>query len=892
VNLTRHPFVLIPALAALLLVITVAIADRVLVANFAQLERADVEAKSTQMLQALDAQLGQLTAYTLDHAQWDEPFRLVVDGRRTFLDISMRTGVLQTIETDLALISGAHGDDLFSVLLEGEGTEAQRVTPAPESVLAPMRMWHGRLEELAARPPHQRLFRVGTQIYAFAGARITNSTRTVVTDASMFFARRIDATELAHVRRNVVLPLEMRLVGGDGLSSADSQLEQWAASPGAGTAMLLTAQPDRVAGVALLRDLSGQPIAVLRTELDRSILTTGRRNTWLLVFAIAGLLSVFAGVAMLLIGRLRLSNLARELEQERYQRVVASLEECVALVDLRSGLIVECNAALQRTVSRIEAELRNRRIEDVFPHYGQLLEQWRNAEVAGSSSVESPMRAANGNLIECEVTLAHLHHSGRPLLCLVARDITLRKRSESERDNHRRMMEHLATHDPLTGLPNRLFLRDHLPELLHQARASGLGLSLLYLDIDQFKSINDTRGHAAGDGLLREAAQRLRASIAGGDNVVRMGGDEFVLVVTGSGDRKATERVAQRVLDAMRQPLQIENQSFVMSASVGISVFPDDGVDVESLLKHADIALYEAKKAGRDNIKFFQVEMVHGRGERVALEQALRQAIGTEQIRLVYQPIFKLQNGELSSFEALVRWTHPELGAVPPEQLIELAEQTGLIHSLGEQIMNLVFRQIAAWRSMGLRLKPVTINVSPLQLARESLTPSIRRASAQYAVDLSLLHIEVTETALMQEGGRHVAGLRLLRDCGCKVLIDDFGTGYSNLAQLKNLPLDKIKIDRSLVRDMANDGNDAAIVTAVISMAHSLGLQVVAEGVETAEQQLMLQQLGCGYGQGFYFSRPLPAEDCIALLGIVSRTARGTETTVRSLRLVPPQRRS
>jgi diguanylate cyclase (GGDEF)-like protein/PAS domain S-box-containing protein len=890
VKLSRHPLLLIPALAALLLLITVALADRVLIANFAQLEQSDVEAKSTQIVRALDAELGQLAAYTLDHAQWDEPFRLVMNGGRGFLDISMQTGVLQTIETDLALVVDAKGKDLFSVLLVGEGAEAQRMTPAPESVLAPMRAWHGRLGELAARPAHQRLFRVGDQIYAFYGARITNSNRSVVTDASLFFARRIDVTELARVRRNVVLPLEMRLVGVDGFASADSQLEAWAAIPGARTAMLPTAQPERVAGVALLRDVSGKPIAVLRTEMDRGIFTTGRRNTWFLVGAIAGLLTVFVGVALLLIGRLRRSNRAREEEQERYRRVVASLEECVALVDVKSGRIVECNAALQRTLGHAEAELRDRRVEEVFPEYQQLLERWRGAEFGGSS-VESPLRAANGSLVDSEVTLAQLHHSGRRLLCLVARDITLRKRAESEREDHRRSLEHLATHDPLTGLPNRLFLRDRLPELLQRAAASGSGLALLFLDLDQFKSINDTRGHAAGDELLRETARRLRASIAASDIVVRMGGDEFVLLVGDPGDHQNVAGVAQRVLEAMRQPLKIEDHAFAMSVSIGVSVYPEHGVDVETLLKHADIALYEAKSAGRDNCKFFSQDMVLGRGERVALQQALRRAIGTEQIRLEYQPIYRLQSGELSSFEALVRWTHPELGAVPPQQFIELAEQTGLIHSLGEQILNLVVRQLAAWRSMGLQLKPVTLNVSPLQLARESLTPAIRRVAGLYAIDLTLLHVEVTETALMQEGGRHVAGLRQLRELGCKVLIDDFGTGYSNLAQLKNLPLDRIKIDRSLVNDMANDANDAAIVTAVTNMAHSLGLEVVAEGIETAEQLLMLQQLGCAYGQGFHFARPMPPEDCIALLENSSRAERGTEGRLRSLRLVPPPRR-
>lgn len=881
----RNPLLLIPGLAALLLVAVVVLAERVFIANFERLERTDVETKSTQILSALDAELGQLAAYTLDHAQWDEPFRLVVEGERNFFDISMQTSVLQTIGTDLALVVAANGRDLYSVLLLGEGEEATRVAPAPESMLAPMRQWHGRLEELARLPPHRRLFQVDGHIHAFAGARISNSFRSVNTDASLFFARRLDAHELASVRRNVVLPLEMLRLDDMDSRAMDPALADWLAAPDSDLAMLPTARPDRMAGVALLRDLAGKPIAVLRTEVGRELLASGRRNTWLLVGAIATLLTLFVAGAMLLILELRRSNKAQQEEHERYRRVLENIEECVALVDAQSGRIVECNLALQRKLGLREQGLQGMPIEGVFGDFQRRLEEWQKSGGRGPTSFESRLRTRDGSLINTDVTFARLHHSGRELICVVARDVTLRKQAEQEREEHRRKLEHLAGHDPLTGLPNRLYLKTQLPAMLQQAAIDGTQVGLLFLDLDHFKSINDTRGHAAGDELLRVAARRLVSGVASNDTVVRMGGDEFVILVRDLPDRQAAANAAQRVVESLREPLQIDGQPFGLSGSIGIGLFPRDGADAESLLQHADIALYEAKNAGRDNFRFFEPGMSADRSERVVMQQALRQAIGTDELYLEYQPIFNLKDGRLASFEALVRWNPPHAGAVPPERFIAVAEQSGLIHVLGEQVLDMLCRQLAAWRAKGVRLRPVTFNVSPLQLERDSLTQMIRSTAARHGIELPLLQLEVTETALMKEGGRHVASLQSLRESGCRILIDDFGIGYSNLAQLKNLPLDRIKIDRSFVRDMAVDANDAAIVTAVCGMAHDLGLEVVAEGIEETEQHLMLQKLGCDYGQGFHLSRPLTAEACVALLQAAAHAEHVRDTDNKVLQL-------
>jgi predicted signal transduction protein with EAL and GGDEF domain len=329
----------------------------------------------------------------------------------------------------------------------------------------------------------------------------------------------------------------------------------------------------------------------------------------------------------------------------------------------------------------------------------------------------------------------------------------------------------------------------------------------------------------------------------------------------------------------------MEGETVRVTASVGISLYPDDGLDLESLLKHADIALYEAKNAGRDNYRFFDADMDIGHGERLALQQALRHAIGTEQIFLEYQPVLDLHTGQMVSFEAMVRWRHPELGVLAPGRFVPLAEQCGLILPLGEQVIELVFRQITEWRAAQLTVRPVAVNLSPQQLANEELVPLVVRLATRHGVELSLLQLEVTETAVMQDAGRHVAALEALRELGCKVFIDDFGTGYSSVSQLKSLPIDRIKIDGSFVRDMPVDANDAAIVGAVISMARSLDIELSAEGIESAEQLGMLQDLGCRLGQGFHFSRPIAPSQCVALLEQAARNTRLSDSLkIRQLR--------
>lgn len=433
-----------------------------------------------------------------------------------------------------------------------------------------------------------------------------------------------------------------------------------------------------------------------------------------------------------------------------------------------------------------------------------------------------------------------------------------REAERAAQENRRRLL-HVAHHDPLTSLPNRLHLQSRLPRLLARAARQDRALALLYVDVDHFKNINDSRGHGSGDVLLRVIAQRLRHTVASRDLVVRMGGDEFVVVANDVSDRSGVESIAHRIMAALGAPIDANDAPLSVTVSMGISLYPEDGLDPEVLLKHADIALYQAKDRGRNTFQLFSADMNVRLMERVALEQALRRAIGAQEIFVEYQPVVDMSNGAILALEALARWKHPEMGLVPPGRFIPVAEQSGAIVELGELVLRQVCQQLADWAREGLPLVPVSINVSPRQFERSRLQDTVEEVTRELGIDPALLWLEITENAVMHDIEQHLGSLHALRRLGLRIAVDDFGTGYSSLSYLKHLPIDALKIDRAFVRDMATDSNDAAIVTAIVRMARSLGLRTVAEGVETAEQLEQLRTLGCDAAQGFYFGRPTAA---------------------------------
>jgi diguanylate cyclase (GGDEF)-like protein len=453
----------------------------------------------------------------------------------------------------------------------------------------------------------------------------------------------------------------------------------------------------------------------------------------------------------------------------------------------------------------------------------------------------------------------------RNAVAAIHRHIESTRREEQLQGREARYRD-LAHHDTLTGLPNRLSLQVRMPELLAQAAADDRRVAVIYIDLDRFKDINDLRGHRCGDALLQSAARRLRDCVRADDFVVRMGGDEFIVA---TADAQRTEHVAalaERLATSLELPLLYEGEVLKTSASMGIAVYPDHGTDTEQLLKNADIALYQSKAAGRGNHRFFADEMGVALRERLFLEQELARAVGTKQMYVEYQPLIDLSSGRLTGLEALLRWRHPDRGLVPPPVFIRIAEHCGLIETIGSEVLRIVCGNLREWQHAGVPLLPVAINVSPLQFERGLLVDSLVTTARDHQISPSLLQIEITETALMQDSGRGSAVLRRLRELGVKVLIDDFGIGYSSLNHLKNLAIDGLKIDQSFVRDMIDDERDAAIVSAIIGIGKSLDIDVLAEGVDSPRHVERLLSLGCDRGQGFFLHEPVQAPQCALLL--------------------------
>lgn len=440
------------------------------------------------------------------------------------------------------------------------------------------------------------------------------------------------------------------------------------------------------------------------------------------------------------------------------------------------------------------------------------------------------------------------------------RDVTEQKQAEER-------IRHMAHYDALTDLPNRALLHDRINQAIAQSRRGGRGLALLFIDLDRFKNVNDSLGHAVGDRLLRAVAERLRASTRSTDTVSRLGGDEFVVALTDLRQAADCGHVAQKILAALSAPYELDRQELRVTPSVGISIYPQDGEDVETLMRNADAAMYHAKEMGRNNYQFFTREMNAAARQRLALESDLRRALERNQFVLHYQPLLDLASGRIAAVEALIRWRHPQRGIIAPAEFIAAAEENGLIDAIGEWALREACRQVRVWHKLGHAHLQVAVNCSPHQFRRNDLVSTVAETLAEAGLPATCLELEITENVIIQHTEQTVGRLAALNGMGVRLSVDDFGTGYSSLSYLKRFPIDSLKIDQSFVRDVTSDPDDAAIVTAIVAMAHSLGLVVSAEGVESREQLAFLKRLDCDRAQGFLFSRPLPAEELLRLLG-------------------------
>ena len=437
-------------------------------------------------------------------------------------------------------------------------------------------------------------------------------------------------------------------------------------------------------------------------------------------------------------------------------------------------------------------------------------------------------------------------------------DITARKLTEQR-------VHHVAQHDVLTGLPNRSLLQDRLEQAVAYAGRSGNPVWVMLIDLDRFKFVNDSMGHKAGDVLLMTVAARLRSALRDTDTVARLSGDEFVAILAEDAE-PLTPAIVQRVMDAVAQPVMLGTKEFFVTCSIGVSVFPSEGTGADELIEHADIAMYRAKKLGRNNFQFYTPAMNEESLERVRIESALRNALERDEFVLYYQPQLDMKTGKICGMEALIRWQHPELGMVPPGRFVSIAEETGLIVPIGAWVMRTACAQNKAWQDAGFEKLRVAVNLSARQFSAPDLIEGLEQVLLDTGLEPKYLEIELTESLFMSDITPAVELLHRMKALGVNLSIDDFGTGYSSLSYLSRFPIDVLKIDRSFVADITRDANDEAIVTSIIALAHNLKLAVIAEGVETGEQLDYLRRHGCDEMQGYYFSRPLPAAEFEQLL--------------------------
>jgi diguanylate cyclase (GGDEF)-like protein/PAS domain S-box-containing protein len=559
------------------------------------------------------------------------------------------------------------------------------------------------------------------------------------------------------------------------------------------------------------------------------------------------------------------SNLIQE-NEEKIRAITENLIDIIITINTR-GIIEFTNTAITKTFGYLPEEVIGKNVNILMPNlwkenhdtYIQNYLSTNQAKIIGQAAREYQGIRKNGEVFPIDLSVSETIIAGQKNFIGTIRDI-------SERIEAQRQLHYLAHHDVLTTLPNRHSFIEHIERSLSQAKRREKIIAVMFIDLDRFKVINDTLGHHVGDMLLKEIAKRLKSCIRDSDVIARISGDEFTILLDDIAVAKDIAPIAEKIIQELSLPFIHSGHELFTSASIGISIFPDDGKTGSGIMRHADIAMYRAKSKGGNQFCFYSTDMNARTNDRLKLESDLRRALERNEFELYYQPQIDTENGVYSGIEALIRWRHPELGLLPPADFVPLLEETGQIIAVGEWVLRTACQQISSWKKAGIPPMHIAVNLSARQFSDKDLVAKVSTILEETGLDAEDLELEITENILMQQDGHTMNIIRNLHTLGIQLAIDDFGTGYSSLSYLKKFPIHTLKIDRSFVRDITFDSDDAAIVQLIIDMAHSLKLNVIAEGVETKQQLAFLKKRKCWEMQGFYFSQPLPAEEVIHIL--------------------------
>lgn len=562
-----------------------------------------------------------------------------------------------------------------------------------------------------------------------------------------------------------------------------------------------------------------------------------------------------------------------EQKMKKQAKILEHIHDGVIATNL-DGEILAWNAGAQKLLGYTEDEVLEEHFsifydENANRTFNELLDIIRNY---GEYDFESYLQKKDGTQVICDIALSPMMDEKNEVSGLIGycQNITDKKETQKLLMQQALQLNHQANHDALTGLPNRTLFKDRLGQAIIQYERNSEQFALFFIDLDQFKKVNDSLGHHIGDEVLMQAANRIRSAIRAEDTLSRLGGDEFTVIVKELKDSASASKVAQKIIDVMRTPIHINGHTLYISTSIGISLYPQDAKTENDLLKYADTAMYKAKDEGRDNYQFYSSDMTVLAFEQVVMETSLRIAIKEEQFVVYFQPQYNAITHDIIGMEALVRWQHPQLGLIPPGKFIPIAEENGLITEIDRIVMYKAMKQFVEWYQAGLKPGKLSLNLAMKQLNSEDFLNKLFETMDQLNFNPFWLELEITEGDVMKNPETSIKKLKRLSELGIELAIDDFGTGYSSLSYLKKLPLDKLKIDQSFIKELPLDDEDAAITKAIIALGNSLSLKLIAEGVETDEQRSFLLEHECHHIQGFLYSRPIPPEDILQMLQKIS----------------------
>jgi diguanylate cyclase (GGDEF)-like protein/PAS domain S-box-containing protein len=837
------------------------------------LERANLDLQLQQLAHDITRESDQLIERARDFAESPAIGQLVQDNTAVSPDRALIAGMARRSVDSLLVVSAAQAVRFSATIADDRLTEE----PAAPAMI--------RFLESAAAAPRssEDAMSHSPPLQGFADDRwivarpILSRTSPATILGWVAVGRSIDAPLLAQWSRSV----------GGSLTAQPPRGFDAAAFPKAPSAPTTNRHADGFevtthmsrddsSGFAALRDASGRPVYVFRLGATQSGDGIG-------VGYVFAALAVSLAIAALALIAFRRHTRHQKSVDARYKAIIDQANDGIVILDAQTQEVLYTNPAFLSRLGYTQAEAQALTLRDIFADGTAAAETVvaRLLEADSQMALNMQQRCKNGSLIDIEVRCNELDVDGRDVLAYVTADVSLRRKAEQQLIENQNRLDRMAHHDQLTGLPNRHYLTAFLPQAIAEAQAARTMLGVIFLDLDRFKHINDTRGHETGDKLLQEVAARLRAVVRDSDVVIRMGGDEFVVVFRNVKSYDEVTLGAGRIIETLNQPIIIDQHPLQTTGSVGVSLFPRDGSSMVELLKHSDTAMYQAKDRGRNNVQMFSQIMNRKLKHRVAVEASLREALRLKQLDVHYQPFINLLTRKVVGLEALMRWRHPVHGMVPADQFIPVAEETGLIVPMGNFVLHRALQNMSAWRKAGVPLVPMSVNIAPAQLQRGELQSTIATLLKTHGFRPEMLQLEMTERGMFDShapaGENRQDTMAKLRDLGLKISIDDFGTGYSSLSYLKHWRVDSLKIDRSFVRDLVTDSSDLAIVSAIIAIARHLNIEVIAEGIEAYQQAEILRRLGCAVGQGFLFAAPMPAAQCLELLGDNAETDKPEE---------------